>query len=743
MRVNATKFNGIVDELGLQFSERWARDGNGEWCYGKISFVFVKRSRAPQKYRILYHDGTTMTGLEKDIEMAPDATDESETASEGAIRDRAEMELNVEDREEESDPDYEDQEDIEDESEGEVRNVRIRARAQQRTHNEEAKAQNSTTELEDSDDDKDDADTVNVGGVLYEVGKRKRDADTVTETGGELEVGGTVTAGNLTWERIEGLNKDCRTEPHFDTTFKTHLFNEDTKEVDVFLALMPLSKNTLLTLVRENAENDNANRVWSMWHIEAALAIIFGGAQFKEGTDLWATQRVGLMPPPDFGRQLSRDRFQRILRYWGRGLEEERGNLKDNPWAVIDPWIKGFNASRRREINPGTLLTPDEMMMEWRGKSGFGGLPHLSYIKRKPKPLGTELKSVCEGTMGICINIEIQKGKIAMARKKWAKDYSATTACTLRLIDQLHISEIGEVSPPRRCVFADSWFASVATVLALRERLGLDFTGPVKTAHANFPLDSLRFTVSKKVRGDFVVYKCLEHVNLWAVAWHDHHFKCYITTHGVTTPGKPAPKRRQDKEGHNWLKEVPRPHVIAQYQHEMGYVDRHNNFRQGSLHLAKVWKTKRWQTRIQLELLGMSMVDAFLACRKIMPKWKDMEDSESIFFKFMHVVTGQLDSRPWSDRNREGEDNNPSHHCKHLPLGTFTVGSGNLKGTIKRKQNRCKYCKIRMKMRGETGRSPHTTFGCSFHEVAVCKKFNCWDRHLAEVQNNHSDEFAI
>ena len=164
MRVNATKFNGIVDELGLQFSERWARDGNGEWCYGKNSFVFVKRSRAPQKYRILYHDGTTMTGLEKDIEMAPDATDDSETASEGAIRDRAELELNVDDREEDSDPDYEDQEDIEDESEGEVRNVRIRARARQRTHNEEAKEQNSTTELEDSDDDKDDADTVNVGG---------------------------------------------------------------------------------------------------------------------------------------------------------------------------------------------------------------------------------------------------------------------------------------------------------------------------------------------------------------------------------------------------------------------------------------------------------------------------------------------------------------------------------------------------------------------------------------------------
>jgi hypothetical protein len=54
----------------------------------------------------------------------------------------------------------------------------------------------------------------------------------------------------------------------------------------MFMALMPLSKTTLLTIVRENAENDNDKIVWLLWHIEAALAVIFGGAQFKEGTDL-------------------------------------------------------------------------------------------------------------------------------------------------------------------------------------------------------------------------------------------------------------------------------------------------------------------------------------------------------------------------------------------------------------------------------------------------------------------------
>jgi hypothetical protein len=77
----------------------------------------------------------------------------------------------------------------------------------------------------------------------------------------------------------------------------------------------------------------------------------------------------------------------------------------------------------------------------------------------------------------------------------------------------------------------------------------------------------------------------------------------------------------------------------------MGYVDRHNNFRQGTLHLAKVWKNTRWQTRIQLELLGMT-------CRKHMPKWQTMDESTSVFWKFVHVVSAQLDDRPWFEKQR-------------------------------------------------------------------------------------------
>ena len=74
-------------------------------------------------------------------------------------------------------------------------------------------------------------------------------------------------------------------------------------------------------------------------------------------------------------------------------------------------------------------------------------------------------------------------------KKKWVPTLGATTACTLRLLENFKLNEIGVVNPMKRCVFADSWFASVKTVLALRQHLGMHFTGPIKTAHSQFPLD--------------------------------------------------------------------------------------------------------------------------------------------------------------------------------------------------------------------------------------------------------------
>jgi hypothetical protein len=68
VRVHATRFNapnGGTNENGLTFSQNWEKEGNGEWCYGDVTHVYVKKGRQPQKYRVKYDGGQTMTSLEE------------------------------------------------------------------------------------------------------------------------------------------------------------------------------------------------------------------------------------------------------------------------------------------------------------------------------------------------------------------------------------------------------------------------------------------------------------------------------------------------------------------------------------------------------------------------------------------------------------------------------------------------------------------------------------------------------
>jgi hypothetical protein len=86
-------------------------------------------------------------------------------------------------------------------------------------------------------------------------------------------------------------------------------------------------------------------------------------------------------------------------------------------------------------------------------------------------------------------------------------------------------------------------------------------------------MDALRWAVSQKERGEHVVFYNAED-NLYAVGWNDHHYKCYITTHGVTEPGEEAKKKRQRQSGRNYQITVQRPDAIARYQNNMGGICR-------------------------------------------------------------------------------------------------------------------------------------------------------------------------
>ena len=131
------------------------------------------------------------------------------------------------------------------------------------------------------------------------------------------------------------MGVDAREEKgEFPLQFKDYNYNTHagTTEVDTFNELFPVDREWMLEVVRGRAAeaNDKHRNNWNAEHVDGFLTCVFGAAQFKPGTDLWATARKGVMPPPGFDRHLSKGRFDRVLRHLARGPVGTEGKLTDD-----------------------------------------------------------------------------------------------------------------------------------------------------------------------------------------------------------------------------------------------------------------------------------------------------------------------------------------------------------------------------------------------------------------------------
>ena len=67
-----------------------------------------------------------------------------------------------------------------------------------------------------------------------------------------------------------------------------------------------------------------------------------------------------------------------------------------DPWHMISGRVQAYNDHRRKHIAASSTKVFDESMSAFCPQSTKrGDLPNISYIKRKPEPLGTEFKVTC------------------------------------------------------------------------------------------------------------------------------------------------------------------------------------------------------------------------------------------------------------------------------------------------------------------------------------------------------------
>lgn len=119
----------------------------------------------------------------------------------------------------------------------------------------------------------------------------------------------------------------------------------------------------------------------------------------------------------------------------GNQLEAEKA--KKEPMELVDDFGEVryfFNMVVKQwqdAYAPGTYLVADESMVFWVGT----GSAHLTYIPRKPTPLGIMLKTVVDQQTGILVNAEIVEAAETMREREYVKEWGQTTATTLRLCE--------------------------------------------------------------------------------------------------------------------------------------------------------------------------------------------------------------------------------------------------------------------------------------------------------------------
>ena len=85
------------------------------------------------------------------------------------------------------------------------------------------------------------------------------------------------------------------------------------------------------------------------------------------------------------------------LRQWKRFLRiHTSSNMEEtmpNNTDIVNQWLKASTTSKwQLKFSPGFVITIDETMWSWSGPCGD---LHLTYLPRKPKPLGWMLKTTC------------------------------------------------------------------------------------------------------------------------------------------------------------------------------------------------------------------------------------------------------------------------------------------------------------------------------------------------------------
>ena len=247
---------------------------------------------------------------------------------------------------------------------------------------------------------------------------------------------GKVVVHGLEWTRVQNVSVNQFVGPRRKCllSWGNDLPLTSRREIDFFLLLFPTEaadaaeKFTTEILEVGGLPALTRGEFYKFLGLMYAMCVV----DFGERRHYWKEGSNGLFEYPAFGRVMSRDRFEAILRCLRFASPSEDGDKWRQPRSFVD----FFNKCRSERVQPSSSLTVDEKMSAYRPVKGAwcdDSIPHLTKIVRKPEGVGTELKDCSDGTTCIALRLEIQEGAEVMSTKEFTDRYNAGTSLYMRL----------------------------------------------------------------------------------------------------------------------------------------------------------------------------------------------------------------------------------------------------------------------------------------------------------------------
>ena len=220
---------------------------------------------------------------------------------------------------------------------------------------------------------------------------------------------------------VEGVGELDELSPDILQSTDDHVFAPGITvehDIDAFTHMLWMSIEEMVDVINQSAPREsNAKWKWkplSQRELGIWFGLFLGSLQFAEqGDGLWSP-KYETLAKPDFGQFMSAIRFRHIRKYVAATIAKNEAH-GSYPWWQLRGGVERFNKKRRAVLQTVPVGVLDESMSAWRPRtSKCGGLPHISYVIRKPEPLGIEFKAAADPATGIMLALEIQEGKEAM-----------------------------------------------------------------------------------------------------------------------------------------------------------------------------------------------------------------------------------------------------------------------------------------------------------------------------------------